>query len=196
MQGDSFCGKCGATVTDPADAFCRKCGASLLADPMLDRDPTSTIKRTEQPPVQQTQPKKDSMGILLGVIGLVTIVFVGLNLMGTWGSQSAKETLQPSPPPYQFKPIQVSAGSYYTLTFPNLKKGNVLEGYFTIQGGNNDVGFRVQGPSGADQVSIARVANRHDFRLDVAQDGPYVLIFNNGFSVVTDKMVALNYRGY
>ena len=100
------------------------------------------------------------------------------------------------PPAYETRTISVGPGREVYFALPSLKVGQTLEGYFVTDGGNNDIGFKIQGPSGGYLTNSTRVTGRHDFQFKIPQDGPYTLFFSNGFSIVTSKVVTLSVRAY
>lgn len=103
-------------------------------------------------------------------------------------------------PDYESSSFVVKPSSYYyqPLDIPQPPAGAeiVIEGYFNVEGGNKDVGFRVKAPSGSYLENIDKVSNRHEFHFTVHEGGPYTLYFDNGFSTFTSKQVTLAIRAY
>lgn len=125
-----------------------------------------------------------SFALLVGVFALIS------------SCKSVQVSVKPQPPPFSTETFAVPAGRYYTWTLKWLEVGNTLEGYFVTEGGNNDVGFRVQAPNGGYLTDIKRVSGRYSFNFSIPEAGPYTLVFDNGFSFVTGKHVTLVYRAY
>ena len=191
MAYSVFCGKCGAPSVDGDDVFCRKCGARLGS---AVRPDSSQGPAWDRMPVTTRANSRSNWGRV--ILALILIVFLAWVAELGLGGKAASGPVPRPIPDYKSDTVTVPAGKLYTFSFPNIKAGNILEGYFITTGGNNDVGFRIQSPSGGYLLDLSRVTGRYDFHIVATRDGPYVLIFDNGFSVVTSKIVNLMYRAY
>ncbi len=80
-----------------------------------------------------------------------------------------------------------------TLTM-HFDRGERLEGYFTVRGGNDDVKFYIKNPYGAVILDAGTVTGRHDFAFTAEHEGVYTLYFDNTFSLITSKTIFLSYR--
>jgi hypothetical protein len=141
-------------------------------------------------PAAETLTRAILAGVVLCVALIAAVVLLanrGLALPGQ---------LIGSPPPYQTETITVPPGQFSTVTLDGVRAGQTLEGYFVAHGGNDDVGFQIQSPSGGYLVRIGRVSGRDDFHYRAPADGPYVLVFDNSFSIITSKTVTVEYRAY
>lgn len=128
-------------------------------------------------------------GLFAAILAIGILAFGCANSLGNL-------PLQRDPPPYTTESFSISPNTFVPITYPELIKGNTLEGFFVVEGGQNDLGFRIQAPNGGYLVNIQRVTGRYDFRYVVGQDGPYTLVFDNGFSWFTSKYVTASYRAY
>ncbi len=81
----------------------------------------------------------------------------------------------------------------YNLT-ADMKLGDVIEGYFSVKGGNNDIHFYLEDSYGNKILNIDRVQGRYDFSHKATSEGFHSLFFDNSFSLVTSKLVFLHYR--
>ena len=85
------------------------------------------------------------------------------------------------------------AGGQCTLTL-NLNNGDQVSGSVSISGGSgNDVNFYVTDPSGAQIYSAGRVSGGTSFSFTAAAAGGYIIHFDNGFSIFSDKQVTISY---
>lgn len=94
---------------------------------------------------------------------------------------------------YHIYSFDVEPSSATTLTF-KMSRGETLEGYLTVSGGNDDIRFYINNPAGVKMLDIKRVQERYDFVYTADSDGSHSLSFNNGFSFRTGKHICLHYR--
>ena len=102
-------------------------------------------------------------------------------------------------PDYHTDSFVVAPGSYYTVTVVTKMPAGAtgtIEGYFLVDGGNNDVDFRVRSPDGTYLENPGRVRDRFQFHYTIHEAGPYTFFFDNGFSLFTGKHVILETRAY
>lgn len=107
-----------------------------------------------------------------------------------------RPTATPIPPKYETEQFIVNARSAYVFTLTGIEKGMRVQGYFLIQGGGNDVGFRILAPSGNYLANENRVYTRHSFDFRAPEEGAYVFTFVNTFSWLTAKSVTFSYRAW
>jgi serine/threonine protein kinase len=107
---------------------------------------------------------------------------------------SPTATATPVPVRMRNSTLTIRKRSAESVSLSDLSRGSILEGGFTVQGGNDDIGFAIVGPDGTNLVNIERVRSRYDFRVLIQQPGKYTLIFDNRFSWVTNKVVAYSLR--
>lgn len=114
---------------------------------------------------------------LLGVIILLTLVFLGLLSCA---------------PAYRDTSIAVGGLSTQTLSI-TMSKGKTLEGYMTVRGGNDDINFYLKDSYGSKVLNVS-VKGRYDFSYKATSDGYHTAYFDNTFSFFTGKEVLLHYR--
>jgi hypothetical protein len=133
-----------------------------------------------------------TVGLLFGIIVLgALIVLAGRNVL------PGRLSVLPQPqPPYQTTTLDVRPRQFATVTIGDVHAGQTLEGYFIAHGGNDDVDFQIQTPTGGYLMNNGRVSGRYDFHYQAPVDGPYVLVFGNTFSIFTSKSVTVDYRAY
>jgi len=79
----------------------------------------------------------------------------------------------------------------------HLKKGDKVEGYFTVSGGaNDDIPFWVENPLGSRVVNPGRVYSYHKFSFVAHMEGDYCLYFDNTISLVSSKAISLTLKLY
>jgi hypothetical protein len=130
--------------------------------------------------------------VILILAGVIIAVVIARNASGA--VPRVPSNLEP--PPYQTQTISVPARQVYTLTMPDVRTGQTIEGSFDVVGGNSDIGFRLRTPDGGSLVSIGRVAGSYSFRYTASLDGTYALVFDNSFSLLTPKNVTVRMRWY
>ncbi len=92
--------------------------------------------------------------------------------------------------------ILVEAGTCESKRM-QLDAGVRFEGFFTIDGGGNDVDFWIEDPDGNVILwTKSRPCQNHSFAFVAATDGEYILFFDNRFSLVTHKMVVVSGIAY
>jgi hypothetical protein len=74
-----------------------------------------------------------------------------------------------------------------------MSKGDVLEGYLTVRGGNDDIQFYVKDSYGNVVLNVS-VRGRYDFQYSATSEGFHTLYFDNSFSLLTSKQVLIHYR--
>lgn len=94
---------------------------------------------------------------------------------------------------YHIYSLDIEPLSAASLTF-KMAAGETIEGYLKVKGGNDDIRFYINDPSGARVLDVKRVQERYDFAYMAGSEGSYALNFNNGFSFMTGKHVCLHYR--
>ena len=94
--------------------------------------------------------------------------------------------------PYQDESCTVGSLSTSTMTL-TMSKGDVLEGYLTVRGGNDDIGFYIKDSYGNKVMDIG-VNGRYDFSYTATSEGFHTLYFDNGFSLFTRKQIFIHYR--
>ena len=102
-------------------------------------------------------------------------------------------TPSPTPTPlplWHTTEIRVPARAMSTLTVP-LSRGQMLDGALSV---DRDVAFSIVGPAGTAVLDLGRVGGPRTFTLVAADAGNYVLRFDNRYSLLTPKTVALSYR--
>lgn len=100
------------------------------------------------------------------------------------------------PPPYRYTTLAVPPQTSGTITIPISTDNAVLEGYFVINGGSDDVLFSVQTPAGTYLTNSEYVRGRHDYHYTGLSAGPYILAFGNPWLFTAGKTVVLYYRSY
>ncbi len=89
--------------------------------------------------------------------------------------------------------IMVSAGSKYAI-WTDLNTGDKFQVSISVQGGaNNDVDLVVTDPQGKTLVS-GRVNQQYNTEIVADVVGGYNFVFDNTFSVVSDKQVTFSYQ--
>jgi hypothetical protein len=88
--------------------------------------------------------------------------------------------------------FQVSTSNSKMYVF-DLNSGRKVMGSFSVDGGNNDVNFKVTDPVGDTIIDLGRVAGGGSFEFTASRDGNYTVIFDNSFSVSTSKTVTMSY---
>ncbi len=74
----------------------------------------------------------------------------------------------------------------------SVNAGDRLTGSFSISGGSgNDIGFSTKDPLGNITYQAGRVSTQWQFDLVCASTGSYQLVFDNGFSIVSNKAIDL-----
>lgn len=97
-------------------------------------------------------------------------------------------------PPYEVTSFSVEAIYAQDITFTTYDEG-VIEGYFTISGGERDIYFSIRDPYGYIVFGPRLVTDHGEFRVRCAYAGNYTLTFDNGLSLY-DRYIVLHYRGY
>jgi hypothetical protein len=70
--------------------------------------------------------------------------------------------------------LDIEPLSATSLTF-KMTKGEIIEGYLKVKGGNDDIRFYINDPSGARVLDVKRVQERHDFVYTANSDGSHSL---------------------
>ena len=76
----------------------------------------------------------------------------------------------------------------------HLNRGERVEGYFTVRGGNDDIKFYIKDPYGVIIYDVGKVKGRHDFVFTAETIGVYTLYFDNSFSLITSKHIYLTIK--
>lgn len=181
--------------------FCPSCGTKMQAS-----DPAVAASKDVLPAARPALEERSSAQTIVGGMALVALVVVAIIAIGAMtkgsvhgilnGVSAIVATPTPIPPPYQTSTYQVAPDSYETVTITSQGSPGTLEGYILISGGNQDVGFSVRGPSGGYLVNLPRVAGRYNFHYMLPEVGPYIVTFDNSFSLLTGKVVTAYWRAY
>lgn len=99
----------------------------------------------------------------------------------------------PTPGAYQIEKIEVPPRQTAYVVF-SVPDRYVLEGYFEVTGGNNDITFWATGRGQEAVIKKHDVVGRDEFKLSAKQSASYTLYFDNGKSVLTPKQVTIHYR--
>jgi len=96
------------------------------------------------------------------------------------------------------KTLTVPPSSVFSPAPLSLKAGDIVEGYFTVTGGaDNVVGFAVVNPKGDFIYKPAgpegKVYGSHDFKFTATMDGEHWLLYDNSFSL-SSKTIYLTAR--
>lgn len=83
----------------------------------------------------------------------------------------------------------VSPGGETSLT-RHREKGERIEGYLTVLGGDEEIEFYIEDPFGVIIHNAGIIKSRHDFALTTEHSGVYTLFFGN--KQQTDKVVSLS----
>lgn len=129
----------------------------------------------------------------LSIICLMMFVIPGCGTISQSGSSGGLGDVGTVAVPYQDNSFTVEAMHEVTLT-PNMRNGAVLEGYFTIRGGNDDINFAIEDPQGNIVLSINKATGRYDFSYTAPSAGFYTMHFDNTFSLFTSKQIYIHYR--
>lgn len=93
----------------------------------------------------------------------------------------------------QVETIAVQAGTFKSFTLA-MTKDEKFKGSFSVAGGSgNDIDFWVTDPVGNQIISERRVQSGMSFDFTAEREGAYSLNFDNGMSVISDKLVHLSY---
>jgi uncharacterized integral membrane protein len=92
----------------------------------------------------------------------------------------------------EFETFQVSASNTMMYVF-DLNSGRKITGSFSVEGGNNDINFKVTDPVGNNIIDLGRVDGGSSFEFTANRDGNYTVIFDNSFSISTSKTVTMSY---
>jgi hypothetical protein len=198
-----FCPGCGRKREDGYE-FCPGCGRSY-GQPS--RPVGTGISQTPQWGDDSGNPvvvRVLARGIFVGIVvlfGIYLLLWVvpALTLPNVPLPKEPMPTIpMPTPilPPYQARSFSIPPGQNTAFPLTDIRSGQTIEGYFVITGGNDDVGFAIQGPSGGYLERSPRVVGRHDFSLHASTDGVYTLVFDNSSSVVTGRVVTMEIRAY
>lgn len=95
--------------------------------------------------------------------------------------------------PYMDNRLRVSPQPFSTVTV-HAGAGDMIQGYFTIRGGQHELKFWVEDPYEASIYDAGMVYDRHDFQLICAREGYYTLYFDNSFSWTAGKRVYVRFR--
>jgi hypothetical protein len=88
----------------------------------------------------------------------------------------------------QIGPLQTSYLVY------NLNIGDRFSGSLSITGGSgNDIDFSVTDPLGTTVLDLGRVSNGREFNFEAERNGAFRLVFDNSFSLISQKTVTLSY---
>lgn len=113
---------------------------------------------------------------------------------------SPTPTATPTPSPtvgeYQTETIEVPTRrtTYVIFSVPDKY---VLEGYFEVHGGNDDITFWASSGKDGDDDKVIKeqeIVGRGEFKLSGKKSGTYTLYFDNGRSLITPKQVTIYYR--
>ena len=99
-----------------------------------------------------------------------------------------------TPPAYETMTFTVEAGYMQEIELTTTAKG-IIEGYFTITGGERDIYFFINDPYGYAVFGPYVSTDFDDFRVRTIYVGTYTLAFDNGLSFY-DRYITLHYRGY
>lgn len=97
----------------------------------------------------------------------------------------------PPPPITNQQALTISPDQAKTV-FISASAGDRLAGSFSVQGGSgNDVNFLIKDPSGNTVVNGGRVSNNWQFDFVCASTGSFQIVFDNSFSVISNKAINL-----
>jgi hypothetical protein len=83
----------------------------------------------------------------------------------------------------------ISPGGEMSIT-RHREKGEGIEGYFTVLGGNEEIEFYITDPHGVIVHNAGIIKSRHDFALTAEHSGVYTLFFGN--KQQSDRVVSLS----
>jgi predicted small lipoprotein YifL len=129
----------------------------------------------------------------------VLLVMVMLTLAGCGGGgiQIQSPIKKATPPPVTQQQAFTVAPNQIRTVYVSVSAGDRLTGSFTIQGGSgNDVDFSIKDPSGNTVSSGGRVSSSWQFDFVCSSTGSYQLLFDNGFSIVSNKAINLTTTVY
>jgi hypothetical protein len=133
---------------------------------------------------------KYSLSLL--TVFLLTFLFISCG----YGVTISTPPPTPKPPVTKQAALTVAAGES-SVYFISVNAGDRLTGTFTISGGSgNDVNFSVKDPTGNTVLTGGRVSRNWQFDFVCASTGSYQLLFDNSFSLVSNKAVNLNMTVY
>ena len=102
----------------------------------------------------------------------------------------------PPPPTTQQQSFAVAPNQIKTV-YISVNSGDRLAGSFSIQGGSgNDVNFSIKDPSGNTVSNGGKVSGNWQFDFTCASTGSYQLVFDNSFSIVSNKAINLTTTVY
>jgi hypothetical protein len=89
--------------------------------------------------------------------------------------------------------FKVPAGGYYPVTV-SMNSGDRLDYSFQVSSwrGTDEIAFSIRDPNGNSVVSLGRVGG-YSGSYTASSSGSYTMYFDNGFSIITEKDVSLNY---
>jgi hypothetical protein len=92
----------------------------------------------------------------------------------------------------QVETVQVNPLLDQKLLF-DLDSGLILTGSFSVEGGNNDINFKVTDLVGNTIIDLGRVTGRTSFEFITNRNGNYAMIFDNSFSTLASKTITMSY---
>lgn len=189
-----FCVKCGTGTPDDSQ-FCRKCGHPLGV--------TSATAAPPAAPIPPAKPKSRwSLGVFLVLLALILWWVVASH---SPGARQLQQIARPQHTDLLNNPalsINPTGYSYFKLDVPPGASGIHLQGNFTASGGSgNDIDAYV-----LSEADFVNWQNRHvattyynsgkvtvgDINVNLPAAGTYYLVFDNRFSLLSQKSVRVN----
>ena len=203
-----YCTQCGAELRDD-DRFCARCGTPVASQSQTRA--SGLFAATSVGPA--------GLLALAGVVGAIVVALLILRRAAPSPAVMAatpapttvalptatatpaptatpRPTATPAPPAYRTDNYTIAPRHFEAITVTNASVPSVLEGYFVITPSKDDIGFSVRAPSGGFVRTASRVAGRFDFRYVLSEVGPYVVEFDNSYSLLTGKVITVYWRTY
>jgi hypothetical protein len=136
-------------------------------------------------------------GTVQKILWILLAVLLVLMLVGcsSGGGNQFQSPIKPAPLT-EHKTFTVGPGIVKTITQLG-NAGDRVAGYFTIEGGSgNDIDFSVQDLHKNVIRKESRVSNRGSFDFICTSTTGYLLIFDNGFSIFSNKIIKLTIEYY
>jgi hypothetical protein len=128
---------------------------------------------------------KKSKKIMIGASIFLSIALIAaMTLAATCGMRALFRNVEGtySNVGVPYSDVNIWVPSLNTVTYTrDMDRGEVIEGYILVDGGDETISFRMKDSWGDVVVDAVKVKTRYDFSYRAASSGPHTLLLTNAF---------------